>query len=301
MAKRKNYYQKKNRKTKLGRIEGIIATVLVVAAAIAYFIYDQLPAQPLPGDGVSVHFIDVGQGDSTLIQYDGHNILIDAGENDQGDVVVDYLKSQGVDKLDLMIGSHPHSDHIGGMDTVLKAFDAETILMPELSKENTPTTKTYLEVLSAAEQQGKTITAAAPGQTFTYGQAKVSIVGPVQEYNDLNSNSVVAKFSYGDTSFLFGGDMEAQAEQDLLESDANVKSTVLKLSHHGSNTSNSQDFLDAVQASDYVICVGSGNSYGHPHQEILDRIAGKSVYRTDLNGTIVFHSDGANLTVTTER
>ncbi|PWM99295.1 MAG: hypothetical protein DBX37_04960, partial [Massilioclostridium sp.] len=108
-------------------------------------------------------------------------------------------------------------------------------------------------------------------------------------------------FSYGDTSFLFGGDMEAQAEQDLLESGANVKSTVLKLSHHGSNTSNSQDFLDAVQANDYVICVGSGNSYGHPHQEILDRIAGKSVYRTDLNGTIVFHSDGANLTVTTER
>ena len=234
----------------------------------------------LPDAPVQVHFIDVGQGDSTLIQAEGKNILIDAGENNMGSTVVAYLKQHQVESIDLLIGTHPHSDHIGGLDDVIRAFPIETIVMPALSGDNIPTTKTYTEVLEAVAEQGGTITPAEPGLTFTFGAGSLTILGPVQEYQNLNSDSVISRFCYQDVSFLITGDAESEAEKDLLEATevSQLKSTVLRVAHHGSNTSNTASFLNAIGAQVYIISVGEGNSYGHPQAEVLERLAGKELY-----------------------
>lgn len=279
----------------------LTALVILGASWIGYQLFGDDPKPINPGTDVSVHFIDVGQGDCELIRVGDQSILIDAGENDKGNTVVDYLNKQGIEKIDLFIGTHPHSDHIGGMDTVINRMEVGEVLMPELPDSLIPTTKTYTDVLTAIADKNLPVTAAEPGQVYTFGDATLEILGPLRNYDDLNDMSVVAKLTYGSTTFLFGGDMEKEVEDDLLGAKADVRADVLKLSHHGSKTSNSKAFLDAVGADTYAICVGAGNSYGHPHDQVLNRISGKQVYRTDLNGDIVIGTDGANLTVQTEK
>ena len=148
-----------------------------------------------------VHFIDVGQGDSILIRSDGHNILIDAGENDKGRTVVSYLEALGVDSLDLVIGTHPHSDHIGGLDVVISEIDVKQVLMPKVKKSIVPTTKTYQDLLAAIQDQNITAAISEPGQTYAFGKGLLTVLGPVQEYDDLNDSSLVARFDYGSFSF----------------------------------------------------------------------------------------------------
>lgn len=293
-AKRKN-------KAAVSLTSLLTALVILGASWIGYQLFGDDPKPINPGTDVSVHFIDVGQGDCELIRVGDQSILIDAGENDKGNTVVDYLNKQGIEKIDLFIGTHPHSDHIGGMDTVINRMEVGEVLMPELPDSLVPTTKTYTDVLTAIADKNLPVTAAEPGQVYTFGDATLEILGPLRDYDDLNDLSVVAKLTYGSTTFLFGGDMEKEVEDDLLGAKADVRADVLKLSHHGSKTSNSKAFLDAVGADTYAICVGAGNSYGHPHDQVLNRISGKQVYRTDLNGDIVIGTDGANLTVQTEK
>lgn len=293
-AKRKN-------KAAVSLTSLLTALVILGASWIGYQLFGDDPKPIHPGTDVSVHFIDVGQGDCELIRVGDQSILIDAGENDKGNTVVDYLNKQGIEKIDLLIGTHPHSDHIGGMDTVMSRMEVGEVLMPELPDSLVPTTKTYTDVLTVIADKALPVTAAEPGQVYTFGEATLEILGPLCDYDDLNDMSVVAKFTYGSTTFLFGGDMEKEVEDDLLSAKADVRADVLKLSHHGSKTSNSKAFLDAVGADTYAICVGAGNSYGHPHDQVLNRISGKQVYRTDLNGDIVIGTDGANLTVQTEK
>ncbi len=293
-AKRKN-------KAAVSLTSLLTALVILGASWIGYQLFGDDPKPINPGTDVSVHFIDVGQGDCELIRVGDQSILIDAGENDKGNTVVDYLNKQGIEKIDLFIGTHPHSDHIGGMDTVINRMEVGEVLMPELPDSLVPTTKTYTDLLTAIADKNLPVTAAEPGQVYTFGDATLEILGPLRDYDDLNDLSVVAKLTYGSTTFLFGGDMEKEVEDDLLGAKADVRADVLKLSHHGSKTSNSKAFLDAVGADTYAICVGAGNSYGHPHDQVLNRISGKQVYRTDLNGDIVIGTDGANLTVQTEK
>lgn len=293
-AKRKN-------KAAVSLTSLLTALVILGVSWIGYQLFGDDPKPINPGTDVSVHFIDVGQGDCELIRVGDQSILIDAGENDKGNTVVDYLNKQGIEKIDLFIGTHPHSDHIGGMDTVINRMEVGEVLMPELPDSLVPTTKTYTDVLTAIADKNLPVTAAEPGQVYTFGDATLEILGPLRDYDDLNDMSVVAKLTYGSTTFLFGGDMEKEVEDDLLGAKADVRADVLKLSHHGSKTSNSKAFLDAVGADTYAICVGAGNSYGHPHDQVLNRISGKQVYRTDLNGDIVIGTDGANLTVQTEK
>ncbi len=257
----------------------------------------------VPDAAVQVHYIDVGQGDSMLVQAGNSNILIDAGENDQGDEVVAYLKGAGVETLDMVIGTHPHSDHIGGMDTVIDAFEVKQVIMGDIPQDIVPTTRTYTDVLEAVYNKGLTLTVAHAGDSYEIGGGTIQVLGPVKEYDDLNNTSLVMKFTYGDVSFLFTGDQEADAEEDLLTSGTDVSATVLKIGHHGSNTSTSDEFLEAVGAQCYVIEVGAQNSYNHPHQETRDKLerTGMPVYRTDLNGDIVVTTDGKTFHVYTSK
>lgn len=255
------------------------------------------------GQTAEVVFLDVGQGDAMLIRGSGQAVLIDAGENDQGDRVVDYLADFGVDQLDLAIGTHPHSDHIGGMDVVLRGVPTREIWMPDLPDSLIPTTRTYTDLLDAIEDTGAEAVAAVAGDSVEICGGVLEILGPVAEYSDLNDVSLVAKFTFGSTSFLFTGDMESDAEADLTASGADLKSDVLKVGHHGSSTSSSEAFVEAVDPDIFVIEVGEGNSYGHPHRETLALIEQRQgeVWRTDLNGSITMVSDGAQITVTSDR
>lgn len=244
---------------------------------------------------LTVHFIDVGQGDSILIESEGQYMLVDAGENDQGDTVITYLHSLGIDTLNYVIGTHPHSDHIGGLDDVINNFKIGSIIMP--AKEHT--TKTYEDVLAAIESQELKITTPEVGTIYQLGSASFEIIAPNKDYgDDLNNWSVGIKIVNGNNSFVMCGDAESQAETDMSNNGTDVSADVLKLGHHGSNTSSSEEFLDKVKPTYAVISCGMGNSYGHPHKETMDKLVarGIQIYRTDEQGTIIASSDGTSIT-----
>lgn len=244
---------------------------------------------------MQVHFIDVGQGDATLISCDGHYMLIDAGNNDKGTTVQSYLMSQGVEKLDYVIGTHPDADHIGGLDVVIYKFDCDTIIMPDVAND----TRTYDDVVQAMKSKGYQTTYPVVGETYTLGGATFTIVAPNADYgNDMNDWSVGVLVQNGNNRFLFTGDAEEKAEEDILNNGIDISADVYAAAHHGSKTATSQAFLDKVSPTYVVISAGEGNKYGHPHAEVLNRLraAGISVFRTDEQGTIVATSDGNDIT-----
>lgn len=242
-----------------------------------------------------VHFIDVGQADCIYIQLPNHNdILIDGGNVADGPAVVDYLKAQGVDDIELMVATHPHEDHIGGLSDVLSAFRIDQII--DSGKD--ASTKTYRTYAAGAKAEGCTWLA-DNYQTFTYGKVALQILTGAQEWgNEVNDYSVVCRLDTGDIEFLFMGDAETPVEQALT---GNLEAEILKVGHHGSSSSSSPDFLKQVNPEAAVICCGAGNTYGHPHQETLDNLGniGADVYRTDLNGNIMIATDGATYFVNT--
>lgn len=249
-----------------------------------------------------VSYIYVGQGDSILIQIpNGKNILIDAGENDQGNKVVSYLRSQGVKRLDVTIWTHPHADHIGGADVVTSAFDIGQVVMPKV----TSTTQTYRSLIEAINRKGLKITEAKAGLKLDLGpEVNAQLLAPNStNYEEVNDYSAVLKLVYGQTSFLFTGDAQTVSEEEMIKKGYDLKADVLKVGHHGSHTSTSAAFLAKVQPKDAVISVGKDNDYGHPHGGTLLKLqaVGVTLYRTDLSGTIVAESDGKNITFTKER
>lgn len=258
----------------------------------------------LPGAELEVHILDMGQADSILIIAPKKTVLIDAGENNQGEEVIRYLGSQGVRSLDYVIGTHPHSDHIGGLDTVIQKMDVNSVILPTIPEEIMPTTQTYTDLLLAIGEKGLKITAAKPGRELELGDgAKLTLQGPVGEYSDLNNMSVVSRLSYGRCSFLFTGDIETGAENDLLRAGAHLSADVLDIGHHGSNTSTSDDFLDRVSPRIALISCGIDNSYGHPHRETIEKLEARDIriLRTDLNGAIVLACDGERIAPATEK
>lgn len=275
--------------------------------AIDTFLYGgpTTPPPSLPAEGeVKVSVIDVGQGESILVTTPDHSLLIDAGENDKGDEVMDYLEQMGLTRLDYVLATHPHSDHIGGMDYVLGHIDVGEVLFGQVPEDLVPTTKTYTDVLEAIQQQGIPLTIVSPGDVYDLGSgAQLTILGPVGEYDDLNNCSVVCRLDFGETSFLFNGDMEAEAEADLLASNAYLDADVTSMGHHGSRTSSSEAFLDLVDPQYAFISCGKGNMYKHPHEETLEKLDARSIpyYRTDLVGNILYTSDGQSIQVRTEK
>ena len=254
---------------------------------------------PSDQDIVEVHFIDVGQGDSILIKSGELTMLIDAGEIKSGETVTNYLKNIGVSKLEYLIGTHPHTDHIGGLSSIIQAFDVKTIIMPKVEN----TTKTFDELLDLIKEKGLKITSPVVGQEYALDKATFKILAPAKKYKDINDNSVVIRLSHGENDFLFTGDIENKAEKDILDNTKNLDAEVLKAAHHGSNSSSTSKFLKTVKPKYAVICVGEDNQYKHPHPKTIKRIesVGALIYRTDLNGSIVFKSDGSNITITTTK
>lgn len=255
-----------------------------------------LPVDVPVGSQLQVHFVDVGQGDCSLIICDGEAMLIDAGDNDKGTRVQKYLKDQGISNLKYVIGTHPDSDHIGGLDVVIYKFSCDNILMPDATSD----TKTYLDVLSAIDSKGYKITTVGQGDKFTLGSASFEILSPVKgyPYAEDNNNSIVLRLDYYNNSFLFMGDAEYQPQQVMIYDDEiNAKADVVKVSHHGANSGYMKGFYDEVQPKYAIISCGKGNKYGHPHSDVLNdfKNRGVGVFRTDEQGTIVVVSDGNNI------
>ena len=247
---------------------------------------------------LQVHFIDVGQALSVLVECDGQFMLYDGGNVDDGSLVVSYLQQQGVEELQYVFCSHAHEDHVGGLAAALAYFPAHHVYAPVTEAD----TKCFRDFVKYTQQQGLSVEVPAAGTVWQLGSATITQLGPVAQYSDTNDTSLVLRLDYGSTSFLLTGDMEADAERDLVNSGANLKADVLQVGHHGSSTSTSYIFLNSVLPEMGVISCGVNNKYGHPHEETLSilRDAGVDVYRTDLLGTITIGSDGQNYTVGTE-
>jgi len=245
--------------------------------------------------GLEVHFIDVGQGDAIFIRCGEHTMQVDFGDNDKGTAVQNYLEKEGVTSLDYAIGTHPDADHIGGMDVILYKMDVETIFMPDV----TNNTATYRDVLQVCKTKDYTIEIPEWGAVYELGDASFQIICPVGEgYGDTNSYSIGIRLTYQDTSFVLCGDATKESESEMLYSNEELSADVLKVSHHGSSTSTSEEFLKAVNPTYAVISCGKDNSYGHPHWEVMELLEKEKIqiFRTDEQGSIVAISDGEEIT-----
>ena len=261
----------------------LIKAVLVLMAALAVFVLEKTGVlQTAAGDkpaaekaDAEVDFIDVGQGDSTLVCSDGKYMLIDTGDRDGENTLINHLKERGVKKLDYLVLTHPHADHIGEAAEIVEGFKIGKIIMPRVPDDLTPTSSVY------------------------EGEISVQTYAAEGEYSNLNDYSVVLRLTHGENSFLITGDCEKQEESELLERGCDVSADVLKVGHHGSDTSSTSQWLKEVGAQYAVISCGADNKYGHPDEETYSRICKyvKNVYVTAEDGSLAFESDGKGLTV----
>lgn len=253
-----------------------------------------------PAEGtLEVHFLDVGQGDAALLLCGGEAMLIDGGNVEDSSLVAAYLKAHEVTYLDYIVCTHAHEDHVGGLSGALNAAAAGIVLSPVQEYDS----KAFRDFVKYTKTQGKALTIPSPGDRFPLGSAQVEVLAPLRDYEETNNTSLVLKVTHGAVSFLFTGDAERLSEGDMLEAGLDVSATVLKVGHHGSDSSTSYPFLREVMPKYGVLSVGEGNSYGHPHQEVLSRLrdADVTVYRTDMQGHIIAVSDGDQVTFTTQR
>ncbi len=244
-------------------------------------------------ENFSVSFIDVGQADSVLIRNGNYNMLIDAGNNEDGEKLVNYFKSLGIEEFTYVFATHPHEDHIGGMDDIINNFKIDNYYMSN----KLSTTKTFTDVLDALDGRNLKYTVPNKGDTLKLGDANIKVIYPGDDKSNINDSSIVLKMTYGKNSFLLTGDATSNVERKIYNED--IKSDVLKVAHHGSSYSSTDVFLDRVKPYYAVISVGKNNIYNHPSNKTLEKLNKRNikVYRTDLDGTIVFTSDGENLSV----
>jgi len=284
------------RHTNLSRLRKLSLMLCFIAVVVITFQYIRQQQFDIPPEGeIRVHFIDVGQGDSILVQSRQHNILIDAGLPAAGSIVVAYLERLGISSLDYIVATHPHSDHIGGMPAVLARFSVSNFWMPDVIHE----TAAFERLLEALERNHIYITTVEAGARINAGIINMIVVSPLEGLMHANSNdySIVLHMSHSSTSFLFTGDAEAPAEMQMLASGHSIRANVLNIGHHGSRTSTTEAFLDAVNPQIAVISLGANNQFGHPHRYVIERLTerGIKILRTDELGTIVISTDGANL------
>ena len=290
----------RNKKPDLIKMIGIAVFIIV---GILSFLYSEGYFQDKTIGAVTetdtyIDFISCGQGDSALIVSGDGVMLVDATTADESQSVVDHLKDRGIKEIDLLVLTHPHEDHIGGAASVLDEFEVGQILMKKPTEGTEPTTKVYLQLLKKIKTLGIPVKNAVPGDGFSCGKWDFTVLGPIDEYEELNDQSVVLRGVYDDISVLFKGDQESGAEKELVEEYGNkLHSTIYAVGHHGSSGASCNALLDVVMPQYAVISCGADNSYGHPHQETLDRLEERNarIYRTDLNGTVTLYTDGKNV------
>lgn len=248
---------------------------------------------------LAIHYLDVGQGDAAIVLCDGEAMMIDGGESKYSQFIFAYLrKTLNLEYIDVMVASHPHADHVGGLSAALNACQVGVLYTPEADYPS----KTWDSVLKYANAQGTPVIIPMPGDEFELGGATVEVLGPLWYSNNTNDLSLIMRITYGDVSFLFTGDAEWDEEHDLVEAGIDISADVLKVCHHGSSTSSSYVFLREVSPEYAVISVGEDNQYGHPTIETLSRLTdvGAVIYRTDERGTIICTTDGTTVTFQTE-
>lgn len=302
---KRNNRTRKKKQNKL--LSSIIISIIIIASTIwSKENIENTNNNSLANDSfavasMQVHFIDVGQADSILILSDDEAMLVDAGNNEDGTYLVKYLKEQGISKLKYVIATHPHEDHIGGMDDVINNFTVETVLMPDV----THTTKTFEDVLNAMNENDLGITIPSVGEEYEIGKAKFVVIAPNKEMdeNNLNDASIGVKLVNGNNRFIMCGDAQKFSEKEMLQSGIDLSAQVYKVSHHGSNTATTDAFLKAISPEYAIIQCGENNSYGHPHKETLHKLEqmGVIVLRNDKNGTIIAISDGNKIQWITEK
>ena len=272
-----------------------VALLLILGAAL-------FSATAIASNNLTVHFLDVGQGDSELIQFNNKNVLVDGGVQDMGPRVESYLRDHGVSSLDLVVATHPHEDHIGGLLKVLNDFPVKQVL----DSGQPDTSQTYESFLTLIDNKNIPYKVCERGQTIDLDPSlKIEVISPpaVHFSDDLNQNSIVLKITYNQVSFLLMGDAGFEAENSIMDAGYDLKSTILKVGHHGSSSATGQAFLNAVQPAVQIIEVGAGNDYDHPTQRTLAalQLAGSATYRTDLDGNVVVTTDGVSYTVSTQK
>lgn len=304
MRNRRNRYNKKH------AIVVIIAMCLLILGCAWYLlprqqrqeIWQQVlveahiakPPEEMPdGLELKVHFLDVGQGDSTLIESKGHFLLLDAGEIDQGEVVIDDLRELGVERLDYVIGTHPHSDHIGGMADAVEYFTPDYAIISPISYDSWSYRHLMMELTEQDVQQIEP----EVGAEFPLGDARITILAPNGDYGEnINDWSIGIRVVCGSTAFVFTGDAEEAGERDICGNGLQLKADVLKLGHHGSSSSTGWELLDAVSPSSVVISCGKENDYDYPHRKTMEKVQDLDIYRTDEQGSITAVSDGRTIT-----
>ena len=295
----------KKKKNKQSLPKGI--SILLIIIAIFYSLYEKdidktfgLPVTETfkeTENTLDITYLDVGQADSILIQNEGHNMLIDAGNNEDGPLLVQYFKEQNITKFDYLITTHPHEDPIGGMDDIINNFDIEKIYMPDI----TTTTKTFLDVLEAIEKKNMTYDVPNINQNFTLGNTLFQVIYTGNDKKNLNNSSIILKATFKNTSYLFTGDATSEVEKKILNKD--IQATVLKVGHHGSKYSTTTDFLNKVNPKYAIISVGKNNSYNHPNQVTINKLEKKNIeiHRTDQEGSIFLKSDGKTINITSKK
>ncbi len=258
---------------------------------------------PLPDSTLRMTVLDVGNADCILVENKDQVLLIDAGENDDGDTIVNELRRKGITRLDYVIATHPDSDHIGGMDDVVNSFEIGTFLMSFMPEEYTPTTVTYEKLLTALVENEVMPVEPKHGETFPLGDATIEILSGLSDHDTTNEQSIVCKIRFGNTRFLMMGDAGKEVETELLEAGVDLRAEVLKVGHHGSRHSSTKEFVEAVSPDYALVTCGLNNSYHHPHKEAINNLEKHhtKVYRSDLYGAIVCLSDGKTVTITTEK
>lgn len=280
------------------KIENILYTFLVILGflAIVYYIY-QSNKQESSIENIEVQMIDVGQAESILIRNDNHNILIDAGNNKDGELLVTYFKELGIKSFDYVIGTHPHEDHIGGLDNIINNFEVKNVMMPDV----TTNTKTFEEVLDAVEKKKLQIEIPKIDSTFKVGELLFTIIHSGTNNEDLNGSSIVLRMDYKNSSYLFTADLTGEVEATLLEK--NIDVDVYKVAHHSSVHSNTYEFLEKVTPKYAIISFAKENDYYYPHVKTINRLKKHTdkIYTTSDLGTIIIHDDGNNIEITSEK
>ena len=254
-------------------------------------------------DGMmEVHTIDVGQGDSILVIQKDKVMLVDCGTRAKGETVVEYLKKLGITKIDILVGTHSHDDHMGGIAEVIRNFEIGILYAPDNTKDNI-TTFWYMDFIDAVAEKNVNWVYPEVGNTFEIGEATAQIVAPnSKQYNNMNNYSIVLRVTYGETDILLTGDAEKLSEEEIINNGLYIDVDILKLGHHGSDTSTSEEFLKATTPQYAIISAGKGNTYNHPKKTVMEKLEkmGITVYRTDESGTVIMSTDGKNMTFNVE-